>query len=130
MTNLDMTNVRGEFKIVTYSRYLLPSMRYHLSIHSLYKTHLQKLDKIVSDYHKKWLEIPHKGCTNVGIYHKRLLGIMQPSQLYWESQVGTHTNHKLNSDEIVQMTIKSKLDHEKEVKHDHTTGNAKKYSQK
>lgn len=36
--------------------------------------------------------------------------------------MATHTNHEINSDEVVQMTIKSKLDHEKEVKHDNTTG--------
>ena len=46
LTNIDKSRVRGEHKLAIYERYALPSMRYHLSIHNLHKTHLDGLDKI------------------------------------------------------------------------------------
>ena len=44
LENLNGVDVRSEYKIATYDRYLLPSMRYHLSIHNIHKTHLDELD--------------------------------------------------------------------------------------
>ena len=40
LMNVDKAKCRGEFKLAVYERYALPSLRYHLSVHSLHKTHL------------------------------------------------------------------------------------------
>ena len=67
LKNIDATKVRGEFKMAVYTRYALPSMRYHLTVHNLHKTHLEELDLAAQVYLKKWLGIPAKGATSAGI---------------------------------------------------------------
>ena len=44
LKNIDETKVRGEFKVAIYTRYALPSLRYHLTVHTMHKTHLEELD--------------------------------------------------------------------------------------
>ena len=46
LDNINKAKCRGEFKLAVYERYPLPSMRYHLSIHTLHKTHLDILDML------------------------------------------------------------------------------------
>ena len=50
LDNLDKCSVRGEYKIATYERYLLPSLRYHLTINTIHQTHLESLDMIAQRY--------------------------------------------------------------------------------
>ena len=44
LENLDVTSVRGEFKVAVYSRYILPALRYHLTVHTVHRCHLDQLD--------------------------------------------------------------------------------------
>ena len=46
LKNIDASKLRGEYKLNIYSRYALISMRYHLSVHDVHKTHLDKLDSL------------------------------------------------------------------------------------
>ena len=57
LENLDTKcKVRGEWKVATYSRYILPSLRFHLSVHNLHQTHLDELDHLASTYLKNgWI---------------------------------------------------------------------------
>ena len=53
LQNIDNSSLRGENKMKIYTRYALISMRYHLSVHDIHKTHLEKLDNIARKYLKK-----------------------------------------------------------------------------
>ena len=44
LENLDKCLIRGEYKVAIYSRYLLPSLRFLMSVHSIHQTHIDKLD--------------------------------------------------------------------------------------
>ena len=50
---------RGEHKVATYSRYILPSLRFHLSVHNIHQTHLDQLDSLARKHLKIWLGFPH-----------------------------------------------------------------------
>ena len=52
LTNLDNAPVRNEYKIATYDRYLLPSLRYHFSVHTVNQTHLDQLDMSANKFLK------------------------------------------------------------------------------
>ena len=52
LENVDSTKVRAEYKVAIYSRYVLPSLRYHLTVHSLNKTHLDELDLVAQRFLK------------------------------------------------------------------------------
>ena len=53
LQNIDNSSLRGEHKTKIYSRYALLSMRYHLSVHDIHKTHLDKLDNMATEYLKQ-----------------------------------------------------------------------------
>ena len=46
LENLNNCLVRGEYKVAIYSRYLLPSLRFHMSVHNIHQTQLDKLDHL------------------------------------------------------------------------------------
>ena len=79
LANVDKAKCRGEFKLAVYERYALPSLRYHLSVHSLHKTHLDSLDMLAKTYIKKWLSIPSRGVSDIAIFHPYMLNVMSSS---------------------------------------------------
>ena len=52
LENMNTVTVRLEYKITTYDRYLIPSMRYHLSKHNIHQTHLDNIDILANIYMK------------------------------------------------------------------------------
>ena len=101
--------VRGEYKLAVYDRYLLPSMRYNLSIHTIHQTHLETLDMTAQKYLKKWLGVPTRGCTNLSIFHPYLLSIKPVSQIYLQGHVGNYINSTMKADPDVKLAIESSI---------------------
>jgi len=114
LKNIDETKVRGEFKVAIYTRYALPSLRYHLTVHTLHKTHLEEIDLTAQFYLKRWLGIPARGATSAGIFSPMLLGVKPVSQVYLEGHLGAYINSKLVSDEDTQEALKSAEEREAE----------------
>ena len=112
LQNIDDSSLRGEYKLNMYSRYALISMRYHLSVHDIHKTHLDKLDSIARKYLKKWLNIPSHGASDISIFHLYLLNIKAPSQLYIEGHAGNYTLMRLKGDPIVNHALNIRLERE------------------
>ena len=110
LQNIDDSSLRGEHKMKIYSRYALTSMRYHLSVHDIHKTHLDNLDNIARKFLKKWLNIPSHGASEISIFHPYLLGLKTPSQLYLEGHAGNYTMMRLKGDQTVNLTLDSRLE--------------------
>jgi hypothetical protein len=91
-------------------------MRYHLSIHDLHETHLDKLDNLCRKYIKKWLNIQTRGVTDVGIFHPYLIGVKQPSQLYIEGHTSNMLLMRLKGDKSVNSCLDSKIERESQWK--------------
>ena len=121
LTNIDNSRVRGEHKLAIYERHALPSMRYHLSIHDLNKTHLDGLDKVARMFIKMWLKYPTRGVTDVGIFHPYLLNVKQPSHLYYEGHASNLLLMKTKGDITVNKCISSKLERESQWKRKSST---------
>ena len=71
--------VPGEFKLAVYEHYILPSVRYFLTVHNLLKTDLEVLDTITRAHIKLWIGIPKFGATALAITHPSGLGVGMPS---------------------------------------------------
>ena len=112
MEHLNLTSVRGEFKLAIYTRYLLPSMRLYLTVQTLNKTHLQDLDDISRMYIKKWLNYPKHGVSDIGLYHPLGMGIKKPSQIYMEGHVMSYINSKEKADADVEHALNNRLHRE------------------
>ena len=65
--NLDTTLIRPEYKLEIYSIYILPSIRFLLTVHDLPKTYLEKLDRKTDQYLKKWAGLPR--CATPAVLH-------------------------------------------------------------
>ena len=82
LSKVDNTLVRGEYKMAIYSRYILPSLQFHFTVHNIHQTHLDSLDNLAKKYLKLWLSLPSRGATDLGIFHPQLLGFKYPYQVY------------------------------------------------
>ena len=113
LENLDSKcAVRGEYKLATYTRYLLPSLRFHLSVHSIHKTHLDKLDHTAKIFLKKWLGFPSHGVTDLSIFHPYLLGVKPVSQVYMEGHMASYINSTILADSTVVDALKCAVERE------------------
>ena len=88
-----------------YSRYVMPSLRFHLSVHNIHQTHLDKLDHLAKRYLKTWLKFPTRGVTDLSIFHPYMLGVKPPSQVYLEGHAGNYLNSVVRGDPVVQEAL-------------------------
>ena len=84
--------------MAVYTRYALPSLRYHLTVHSLHKTHLDELDLLAKKFLKKWLGLPPRGANSEGIFSPLLLGVKHVSQTYLEGHLNAYINTNMVAD--------------------------------
>ena len=87
------------------SRYTLPSMKYHMSIHDIHMTHL---DHPAKGFLKKWLNFPTRGVTDIPY----LLSIKAPSQLCMEGHLGNYALMRIKADSTVNLALNSRLERE------------------
>ena len=106
LVNIDKTKVRAEYKMAVYTRYALPSLRYHLTVHSLHKCHLEELDLLAKKFLKKWLGVPARGATSEGIFSPLLLGVKPVSQTYLEGHISAYINSILVADKDTKEALK------------------------
>ena len=107
LNKLNEPKVRGEYKIAVYSRYILPSLPFHFSVHNIHKTHLDIHDQLAR---KSWLSFPSRGVTDLGIYHPSILGIKFLSQ--FKSHINSFISLKLSDDPVVRQTVACQLERE------------------
>ena len=109
--NLDKTEIRPEFKLEIYKIYILPSVRFLLTVHDLPKSHLLKLDTFTDQYLKKWAGLPR--CATTSLLHlDTSLGIKQISTLYLETHTVTHCSVRLKGDARVNHVLDNRLERE------------------
>ena len=84
LSNLDKTCVRGEYKLNIYKVYLLPSLRFLLTVHNISKTCLDNLDNAAMAFLKRWSGTPKCG-TRLIFHCEQFLNIPTIHQLYEES---------------------------------------------
>ena len=111
LDNLESTAVRSEFKIEIYQMYILPSIRFLLTIHDIPKTHLSKLDALADRYLKKWAGLPQ--CATTAVLHlDTAMNIKNISTLYTECHAVTHTSTRLKADYKVNSALDNKIERE------------------
>ena len=116
LTNIDTSLIRGEYKLAIYYRYALTSMRFHVSIHDMHKTHLHQLDNTHKTYIKRWKSIPKQGVSDMGIFHPYLLGTKTPWAIYLLSHASNYISICSKGDINVQKTLNSSLNHDSKWK--------------
>ena len=108
LENLNNTAVRSEFKLEIYQIYILPSIRFLLTVHDLPITYLTKLDTMADQYLKKWAGLP-RCATNAILHLDTALNIKKISTLYKETHAVSHASTRLKGDSRVNLALDNRL---------------------
>jgi len=119
LSNLNKTKIRQEFKLAIYSRYILPSMRYLLTVHDLNKSSLNELDNITAREIKQWAGLP-KCATRTIIHHNKTLDIPSISSLYEICHATATAAISIKGDEKVKHCLNIRLNRELQSKREKT----------
>ena len=114
LENLEKTAIRSEFKLEIYQIYLLPSIRFLLTVHDLPISLLSKLDTMADQYLKKWAGLP-KCATNAILHLNTALDIKKISTLYKEVHATSHCSTRLKGDTGVNLAIDNRLARESKL---------------
>ena len=113
LVNVDNTAVRSEYKLAVYERYLLPSLRFLLTVHDLTVTSRRSLDSLCDSYLKKWSGLARSG-TNILLHSKNTLNIPTVNDVYRVCHATTHSSIRLQGDSVVNSVLDNKLARERE----------------
>ena len=113
LKNIDSCAVRSEYKLKIYHKYLLPSIRFLLTIHDITATDLKKLDTLNDKFIKKWAGLP-PCATNAFIHMNNTMNIKSITALYQETHCVTHTATRLKGDSAVNHVLDCRVTRESE----------------
>ena len=94
--------------------YILPSIRFLLTVHDLPQTHLTKLDTMSDQFLKKWAGLP-RCATNAILHLNTALNIKKISTLYKETHCVTHSSTRLKADKLVNIILDNKIRRESQL---------------
>ena len=115
LDNIDSSSVRPEYKVKVYTKYLLNTIKFMLTVHDLTKTQRAHLDQCCTKLLKKWLGMPNRGATSAIIHSKQGLNIPLISQVYSECHAQAAAHCRLRADERVQTAMDACIAREKNL---------------
>ena len=121
LSNIGKSHIRNEYKLKVYSQYFLPSLRFHLTVNDMSKTHLDDLDSLVHRHVKPWAGLPRPGTWSF-IHMPEGANISTISALYLECHALAHLSSRLKADDGVNHCLDSRIERESNwsQKHSHT----------
>ena len=114
LENLNKTSIRNEYKLEIYQMYILPSLRFLLTVHDLPQSYLSKLDTMTDQYLKSWAGLP-RSATNIILHQSTAMNIKKISTLYTEAHSVTHCSTRLKGDRLVNSVLDNKLQRESKL---------------
>ena len=86
LSSIDKRPIRGEYKLWIYKQYLVPSLRFVLSVNAINQTTLLNIQRRATRYIKSWLNLP-RCCTLAPIFHPDILNVPQIKHQYAKAKV-------------------------------------------
>ncbi len=111
LENISNCLVSDSHKLEIYTKYLLPAIRFRLTVHEITATNLKTLDRMCDQYLKQWLHIPQSG-TPAMLHAKSAMNIKTLEHIYKECHAIAHTTSRLKADSTVNAALSSKLAYE------------------
>ena len=111
LKNIDSSLIRNEYKLKVYSRYLLSSLRFDLTVNDMTYTHCKSLDMLSNRFLKKWCGLPRPG-TLAFVHMPNGLAIPSISDLYTQCHTLSYISMREKGDDLVNHCLDSQLDRE------------------
>lgn len=116
LDNIDALQVRNEYKLRVYDdEYLLPSLQFSFTVHSLPKTRISCLHDLAHRYVKRWAGLLRPS-TQAVLYHPYVFAVKSVNMLYDECKVRAHIQMKVTGDEKVNAALDARLHRESHYK--------------
>ena len=109
LSNLDKAQIRGEYKLWIYKRYLTQSIRFFLSVNPIPSTYISKMQKMGMKLLKKWLGLTRSTSIAV-IHHPDILVVPHLPQLQTKAKLTYLSSVICADDPLIQELTKSCLD--------------------
>ena len=104
MQRLDDRPIRGEFKVWIWKNYLAHSLRFMLMVDAVQESVLVKIQKKVTKYIKRWLNLP-RCCTLATVFHPDVLNLPFLPQLREQAKMSMITAIELSKDEHIKQCL-------------------------
>ncbi len=111
LDNISNSLNRDEYKVKVYSQYVLPTIRFKLTVHKLTNTNLTKLDALSDRFVKGWLHMPESGIMAI-VHTNERLGVKTLSYLYREGHAVRHATARIKADNQVYAALDSRVTRE------------------
>ena len=96
--------------------YLLPSLRFHLTVSDMRISHLNNLDILANRFLKKWNRLPHPA-TVAFLHMPNGLAIKMVADVYYETHTAVHISSRMKGgDGVVNHCLDSRLESSREKK--------------
>ena len=115
LSRIDNMLIRNEYKLKIYTKYLLPSSRFLLTVHDLCKSHLDKLDELCHRYLKKWAGLSRSATPHI-LHLEEFTAIKSIRELYYESHCSAYISTRTKGDIIVNHALDTRLEREQKWK--------------
>jgi hypothetical protein len=111
LKSIDTTNIRDEYKVKIFSRYLVPSLSFFLSVHDLTATDLGKLDALAVKYLKSWLGLVRPATVGF-LFHSKIFAFQSFSDVYSIAHITTHARLSKSADRAVRAALLNRVERE------------------
>ena len=111
LDRIDKSLIRNEHKLRVYADYLLPSLRFHLTVNDMCISHYNSLDKLANRFLKKWSGLPHPA-TVAFLHMPNGLAIKRIADVYYESHTSAHISSRMKGDGVVNHFLDSRIERE------------------
>ena len=108
LTNINESLIRNEYKLKVCADYLLPSLRFDLTVNDMCESHLKDLDRLLDRYLKKWSGLPHPG-TLAFLHMPQGLNVHSISDIYKEGHLVAHISTRMKGDQQVNSCLDSRI---------------------
>lgn len=109
--NIDASKIRGEYKLNVYKSYLLPSLRFILTVHDIAKSNLEELDDISTRCLKRWSGLARSAPT-AALHSLYTCNISTISELFETCHTLNVFNLVRKGDEDIQTVLQIKRSRE------------------
>jgi len=108
LERVDSAKIRDEYRVRIANEYVIPAMRFILTVHDLPQTRVQELHTTYHRFIKKWSGLP-RAATGTVLYHDGVFGLRSVTQTYLEEHVLSYVRMRLTGDAKVNDVLDWKL---------------------
>ncbi len=104
LTRIDDLEIRNEYKLNMYNKYLLPASRFILTIHELSVTNLTKLEALTHKFLKNWSGLSSSASISV-LHLDQFMSVQSVTEVYHQCHTNAYVTTRMKGDKLVNYAL-------------------------